>query len=70
MNALATHLRLMRERAGFTSRTEFARTIGLSEGAVRHIESGRNEPPLSTVERWAALCGLDAHVTFTPRESR
>lgn len=56
--AYARLLQAIREFAGF-SRSELARILGVSEGAVRHIETARNSPPLDRVWEWVRACNFE-----------
>jgi transcriptional regulator with XRE-family HTH domain len=43
---------------------ELGAILGRSEGALRHIESGRNEPPFDLVAQWATACGMRLDLRF------
>lgn len=62
---LERRLREIREAAGL-SKCDLAARLGFTEGAVRHIESGRNQqrPTVDTVIRWAAACGYEWQSDF------
>ncbi len=56
-------LRELRRHAGLSARDLGAR-MGLSASAILHIETGRNRPPLATIEKWAEACGCRLDVSI------
>ncbi|MFM9107715.1 MAG: ATP-binding protein [Chloroflexota bacterium] len=52
-------VRLARLRSG-TSQSELARASGISRGTIINLESGRNEPQVTTLRMLAGALGLDA----------
>lgn len=55
---LARKLRLIRTRAGL-SQTEIAKRLGVRERAtISQFETGKREPPLPTLLKYARLAGV------------
>lgn len=54
---LAVILRLMRERAGLTQE-ELALELDMSPSEISHLESGRRNPTLGTLQRLAGGLGV------------
>jgi transcriptional regulator with XRE-family HTH domain len=59
-------LRKMREEAGFTSQQDFAQAIGVNQGYVSRIESGKQPPGRAVLQRWLEKCGRTLTVSEAP----
>jgi transcriptional regulator with XRE-family HTH domain len=59
-------LRKMREEAGFASQADFASAIGVNQGYVSRIESGKQPPGRDTLQKWLVACGRTLSVSETP----
>lgn len=56
---IAPLLRQARKEKGYSVK-QVAEILGVTEGTIRHYESGRREPPLSKLEQLAEI--LDVHL--------
>lgn len=60
MDASST-LKRARETAGLGT-TELAARIGVTKGLVTHIEKGRSDPSVRTLNAWLSACGYELAV--------
>ena len=54
----------MRLKAGL-SQAEVARRMGRRPTSIWRLEQGKSSPTFNTVQKYAAACGYDAHITFS-----
>ena len=47
------------------SQTALAKKMGVDQAMIARLEAGQHQPKLSTLERWAAACGLGG-IKVTP----
>lgn len=59
--ALKDQLKRARLQAGLAQR-ELGEAVGLSQGHISNIESGRRETGLDVIDRWIAACGCQLHL--------
>ncbi|HEX4833150.1 MAG TPA: helix-turn-helix transcriptional regulator [Trebonia sp.] len=55
---LAKHLRIIRQRAGFTTQAPLAKRLGVSADLISKIETGKHAPPQDVFLAWLDVCQL------------
>lgn len=62
---ITRNLTVLRMSQGLTQRA-LAAMIGTSQAHISDMESGRMEPSMSSLTRWAAALGVEIIVTLQP----
>ena len=63
---LASMLIEARTKAGLTQ-TELARRMGMKQAGIARLESGRHNPSMKTLQKYAAATGHELSVRMLPR---
>lgn len=66
-SSILTTLVAERHRAGITQ-VELARRLGVTQAVVARLESGQQDPKISTLERYARAIGATIQVTSSDNQ--